>query len=213
MTKATPHAGRLEAWLAGAVVIAVGGFSIVARRAGLERFNSSAAYFEEFGDAGHPGVVSVATSMGFLVVAVLSLVAVATRSDRRFLVPMATFAVIAADTLVRVHHHLPFGDVVVRVVGWVAMIWIAVRLAPTRGDRVGTSVVVLAAFALLASEVLDATGSGRGSESSVWEEALMCLGAWLLVVVAVGVTLASGLSAAMRPTAAPPSRLEPTERA
>ena len=166
---------------------------------GRERGNDALLYFYPAGDRGHPGLVAVATAVGFYSIAMTGalLSLSVTRHDlRRGWVGLAAlFAFVAADGLLQLHGLLPLGDLVARIVYWGGFYLVVRRLAPVLSGRQGRGFLVLGAILLALSELVDLYPPGDDPSYrfhdvvAVIEESALTIGAWTLAVAFLGFAL------------------------
>lgn len=196
--------------LCGVVVVGIAGLCGTAFLLGRRRFDDDTFYFYELRDVGHPGIINVIASMGFICTAVLSVVLAMITRRPAWVVNACLFAIIAADNLLRLHNKVPSGDITVRLFYWIVLAWLMVRLQPFRAHRQGFPMLVVGLAALGTSELMDVVGPERSQRWGVLEESLGCLGAWCLVLATVGVAVS--MLVVRSDAAAPPSGLESAVR-
>ncbi|MCB9889957.1 MAG: hypothetical protein H6836_10325 [Planctomycetes bacterium] len=172
--------------LAGVVALCIG-----ASHLGEQRTGDMTAYFYEAFDVGHPGVVNAVTSMALIAVALISLILGLLTWDVPWFVNACLFVVLAADNLLRLHNHVPTGDVTARLVYWTLLLWLVMRLRPFRSGVLGGPLVAFGLMALAAGELLDASARDQRGTAAVIEESLACIGSWALAMASVGVAVST----------------------
>ena len=203
---------------ASLVVAAATLLCAVAAWLGRQRGTDALKYFYPAGDRGHPGVVAVATAVGFFSVAMIGamLSLSATRlSVRRGWVGLAIlFSVVAADDLLQLHALLPLGDLIARPLYWGGFFLVTRWLAPVLRGRQGRGFLVLGVVLLVVSEVLDLYPSGDDPAYRFhqlvagMEESTLTVGAWSLVAAFLGFALTELKTPKIIPgEAAAPARL------
>ena len=166
---------------------------------GRSRRDNVLFYFFQQADVGHPGIVSVVTTMGFSCVAVLGLLlALVTPSDRAmlnltWLGTALLFGVLAFDNVLHLHDEIPGGEKTAHVVYWAAFAAVAYRLRPVLLGVRGRGMLLAGLALLAASEAIDMFSRSDDynyrfhEELSLAEETFACVGAWSCVAAAVGV--------------------------
>jgi len=161
------------------------------------RSNSDAThYFFESGDNGHPGIVGIATAMGFYSVAViagiLALVPAPPRVRHAWSGAAVLFAVLAVDELLQLHAAVPHGDLIARSIYWISLIVIVRALAPYLRGKPGVAMLGAGILLLATSEILDLYPPGDDPAYrlhqlfSVLEESTLSVGTWCLAVACLG---------------------------
>lgn len=185
--------------LAAALVAAACMLCAAAVWLGRKRGSDALTYFYPAGDRGHPGVVAVATAVGFFSIAMMGgmLSLSATRPEvRRGWVGLAVlFAAVAADDLLQLHALLPLGDLIARPLYWGGLFLVTRRLAPVLRGRQGRSFLVLGVGLLALSELVDFFPHGDDPSYrfhqivAVTEESALTVGAWSLAAAFLGFAL------------------------
>ena len=173
------------------VTTAVVGLCIAARALGVRRRGDATQYFYDLFDVGHPGVVNAIATIGFVCVAVLSLVMALLTDRAPWWITSVLFLAIAADNLLRLHNQFPAGDVLSRLAYWAVIVWLLVRMRPFAPGVLGMPMLVAGLVALATSEVIDFIGNDNHDTAAVIEESLGCIGAWLVALAVLGVVISS----------------------
>ncbi len=192
------------------VLLAVTGLSIVLSVLGVRRFDEHTYYFYELGDIGHPGLANVVGTLGMLATSVIATVLTLLTRRRVWTVVAVLFMVLAIDTLLRIHNHVPLGDVGVRLAYWIAIAWVARELRDTVTFRPLRVLLGAGLGLLVVSEVIDILATSEHGRAAVIEETALSLGAWCCALAALGMVLVLFGDAELSPaasSASPPSPL------
>lgn len=205
---------RWYPWLAGAIVGASVLFCAFAVWYGRRRAHDVTHFLFSVQDRGHPGMVGVATALGFYTVALLAAVLAAVTPDRQlrqaWVGAAALFLVVGIDDLLGVHGVVPYGDFIARAVYWVGLFLIVRRLAPSVAGLPGRPFLLAGVALLVTSEIIDSYPPGDDRHyrlyglCSVLEECTLSVGAWCLAAACVGFAIVRLSPASARAAAAAP---------
>ncbi len=198
------------AFVCAGVLLAVTGLSVVLSTLGARRFDEHTFYFYELGDIGHPGLANVVGTMGMLATAVIATVLALLTRRRVWTAVAVLFVVLAIDTLLRIHNHVPGGDVGVRLAYWLAIAWIARELRGTVTFRPLRGLLGAGLLLLVASEVIDILATSEHGRAAVIEETALSLGAWCCALAALGMVLVLFGDAELSPESPSPSVTPPS---
>lgn len=179
------RADVLHHWVSASIITLLVVTCAVAAWLGPRRGDDATFYFFER-DPGHPGVMNAVTTCGFVCAAAVCAVAGLALARRRWLAAAAVLAVIACDTLMRIHNHLPGGNVLFRLAYWVALIWAFGPLVPTVRGRRGQWLIAAGGVTLALREVVDLFRGADAWNVAAFEESLFCIGTWCIALGLLG---------------------------